>query len=494
MLVFVHGVLSNSNSCWLYKDKSDPKKNCYWPDLIASDSRFNDISIYLAGYYTAPDSGPYDIRSCADEVFAALKRTGTDGHPPVMAKKKIIFVCHSMGGIVTRYLLEANHHEFREKTVGLVLIASPSYGATLANNLDNIVASFNQYQGIQLQWGSWSLRDLDDRFKELKEKKRIPNLCGIELYENHFILHWKWFPVFSRKLVVSKESAGRYFGAAKQLANTDHFSCCKPRDSSDLVHQYLLDFLSENGLNSPILDYDELIQRYATPAAAKRPANSISKKGYRVIAFDLDGTLLRGIDFSWTVVWKHLGFPEAVYKSAMRDYRKGATTYQEWCDVACANFRAKGLRRSDFPVIVRGISVTRNLRETLTTLRSSGFVLALISGGIDTFIEEKIPDAAQLFDYICINRILYEQPSGLISGVDATPFDFEGKTAAVEAICKLHGCTLEEAVFVGEGFNDEDVVRKAGLSIAYPPGETAIDSASIGVEQDDLSEILKHVL
>ena len=54
----------------------------------------------------------------------------------------IIFVCHSMGGIVTRYLLEANHHEFGEKNVGLVLIASPSYGAKLANNLNNIIAFF----------------------------------------------------------------------------------------------------------------------------------------------------------------------------------------------------------------------------------------------------------------------------------------------------------------------------------------------------------------
>jgi hypothetical protein len=33
----------------------------------------------------------------------------------------------------------------------------------------------------------------------------------------------------------------------------------------------------------------------------------------------------------------------------------------------------------------------------------SGVDLALISGGIDTFLKEKIPNAAELFDYICIN-------------------------------------------------------------------------------------------
>jgi pimeloyl-ACP methyl ester carboxylesterase len=248
VLVFLHGVLSDSRGCWLYNDKTHPEKNCYWPDLIESDRRFNGISIYLAGYYTAPDSGPYEIRNCADEVFAALKRQDIDGHPPVLEKQRITFVCHSMGGIVARYLLEANQHEFREKRVGLVLIASPSYGSKLANSLDNLITFFNHKQSIQLQWGNWSLKDLDDRFRELKDKKRIPSLSGIELYENHFIVHYKWLPIFARKLVVSKESAGRYFGAAKQLPKTDHFSSCKPREKADLVHQYLFDFLSENGL------------------------------------------------------------------------------------------------------------------------------------------------------------------------------------------------------------------------------------------------------
>jgi len=82
----------------------------------------------------------------------------------------------------------------------------------------------------------------------------------------------------------------------------------------------------------------------------------------------------------------------------------------------------------------------------------------------------------------------------LISGCDPTPFDFEGKTAALEAICKRHGCSLKEGVFVGEGFNDEDVIRRVGLSIAYPPGEQAIDAAAKGIEDDDLSKILEHVL
>src|SRR5262245_13085263 len=248
VLVFVHGLLSDSRGCWLYESKRHPERNCYWPELIESDSRFNDISIYLAGYYTAVDSGAYEIRNCADEVMAALKYKDIDGRQPVMEKAKITFVCHSLGGIVARYLLETNREEFKDKKVGLALIASPSFGSKLANSLDNLIDFFHQQQGVQLKWGNWSLSDLDDRFKTLKDEKLIPNLSGIELYENHFVVHCKWLPIFKRKLVVTKESAGRYFSSPKQIAKTDHFSICKPVEKTDLVHKYLYNFLSKNEL------------------------------------------------------------------------------------------------------------------------------------------------------------------------------------------------------------------------------------------------------
>ncbi len=76
VLVFVHGVLSDSRSAWLHEDRKDPSNNRYWPALIRSDDRFQDIAIYLAGYGTALDAGSYEIQDCANEVFAGLRRTG----------------------------------------------------------------------------------------------------------------------------------------------------------------------------------------------------------------------------------------------------------------------------------------------------------------------------------------------------------------------------------------------------------------------------------
>ena len=50
VLVFVHGVLSDSRNCWLHDEAGGAL--AYWPELVASDARFKNVGIYLAGYHT----------------------------------------------------------------------------------------------------------------------------------------------------------------------------------------------------------------------------------------------------------------------------------------------------------------------------------------------------------------------------------------------------------------------------------------------------------
>lgn len=248
VLVFVHGVLSNSRDCWLHNDEQTKRPICYWPELIASDARFKDVGIYLGGYHTAVDSGDFPIQQCAQEVYSYLTIPDPLNRPPVMEKKKITFVCHSMGGIVARYLLCEQRDVFKDKQVGIVLIASPSYGSQLARSLDRVVYLYNHAQGTQLQWGNETLKDLDKRFRNVKESGQIPNLSGVELFENRFVIHWKWLPWFTRDKVVTEESAARYFGYAKQVGGSDHTSISKPKGIGDPVHTYLLQFLQEKDL------------------------------------------------------------------------------------------------------------------------------------------------------------------------------------------------------------------------------------------------------
>ncbi len=242
VLVFVHGVLSDSCGCW-YHEPTDQRPGVYWPDLVKKDRRFEDYSIYLGGYHTAIDSGPYEVSDCAEELFQALGRRDEDNNTPVLDRKTIVFVCHSMGGVVVRYMLTMRTQKFEAKKIGLALIASPSFGSAWADRMDLLVKYFDHVQGKQLQWGSWSLKDLDDRFQTLLSEKQIPQLIGKEACENHFVLRAKWLP--PAKALVSRESAGRYFGRVRMLPGTDHFTCVKPNRRDHPAYLFLHDLCAE---------------------------------------------------------------------------------------------------------------------------------------------------------------------------------------------------------------------------------------------------------
>lgn len=241
VLVFLHGVLSDSSSCWLNK-----KSDVYWPDLVRLDQRTADVDIFLAGYYTAIDSGDYEISNAADEVMRALRRRDSLLRDPVMSYQNIVFVAHSLGGVVARYLIEKNREEFRDKKIGLMLYASPSYGSKWGDHLSILSKYFRNAIGAQLKWGNWSLKDLDGRFRDLVNSKKIEQLFGIEAVENHFIIKWKYLPFFKKSLVVTEESAGMYFGKVQRIPATDHFSIVKPDGYNHDSHLLLIDFLTDN--------------------------------------------------------------------------------------------------------------------------------------------------------------------------------------------------------------------------------------------------------
>jgi tetratricopeptide (TPR) repeat protein len=238
-LVFVHGIFSDSRNCWLRESKLP----VFWPDLVARDRRFDSYSLFLGGYYTALDAGPFKVQHCADQLYRALARPESPGVRSVLERKTLVFVCHSTGGIIVRYMLESRSTDFKDKIVGLVLIASPSFGSGWATKLSLLSEFYNAQLARQLEWGNNSLDDLDERFHRLIKERRIPHLLGIEAYENHFIFHRKFVP--DRLVVVDKNSAGRYFAPAHLLAQTDHFTCVKPDSERHPAHELLVDFCSE---------------------------------------------------------------------------------------------------------------------------------------------------------------------------------------------------------------------------------------------------------
>jgi hypothetical protein len=211
-IVFVHGIFSDSHECW-----TSEKNGAYWPEIVRKDPIFNGAGIYLAGYETYIKQRDYGVHEAAAEVFKALERDG------VLQKSNIVFICHSTGGIVTRYMLSHHWELFQSKNIGLALYASPTLGSRIADWVGGVAKALNQRLGFQLRRDSELLQNLHVRFKDKLGMAVDISLVGMELCETKGVYG---------EIVVNCDSAGAYFGAEK-LKNCNHFETVKPTAQSD---------------------------------------------------------------------------------------------------------------------------------------------------------------------------------------------------------------------------------------------------------------------
>lgn len=228
-IIFVHGIFSSSRSAWLNEN------GAYWPRIVAEDPLLGRPSIYLGGFHTALDSGPYSIRDAANELYRRL--TVDD----VLSRRKLLFIAHSMGGIVVRHLLVRKREELADKTVGLMLMASPSVGSRDATRLRWLSELAANQMGSELAWDHPFLEELDREFKDLVYRQRIPCMRGIEAVEHHLVGSVLW-GLLRREVLVEMSSAGRYFGDPQRLPGTDHFTIVKPDSKHHPAHALLQGF------------------------------------------------------------------------------------------------------------------------------------------------------------------------------------------------------------------------------------------------------------
>lgn len=230
-VVFVHGILSSGAKCWQHDNGT------YWPDLLKDEAQWQHLGIYVYTYQTGIASGSYSLGNIVDDLKEHLVTLDD-----VTNYRRIIFVCHSMGGIVVRRFLVKYKDSLCKKNIeiGLYMLASPSLGAKYANWLEPIakLAGHAQAKALRFSQDNQWLNDLDIDFLNLKESRSL-TLHGKELIEDKFIIPKLWL----FKQVVEPFSGAKYFAEPYKVSGSDHFSIAKPEDKAARQHRLLLAFL-----------------------------------------------------------------------------------------------------------------------------------------------------------------------------------------------------------------------------------------------------------
>jgi len=138
-------------------------------------------------------------------------------------------------------------------------------------------------------------------------------------------------------------------------------------------------------------------------------------------------------------------------------------------------------------IVQNRLTLASGGRELVATMRAHGAWTALVSGGFDAFTSRI---AAKLgFDENRANRLI--ERDGLLTGKVAEPI--LGRAAKAEALMQISahlGLTPADAIAVGDGANDLDMIRLAGCGVALHAKPTVAAEASVRIDHGDLTALL----
>ena len=137
---------------------------------------------------------------------------------------------------------------------------------------------------------------------------------------------------------------------------------------------------------------------------------------------------------------------------------------------------------------VRGeLRLAPGARTLIRTLRRLGYRCGVVSGGFTQVIG---PLAAGLgIDYVAANAL--EIRDGALTGRLCGPvIDRAGKADALRRFAAQAGVPVSQAVAVGDGANDLDMIAAAGLGIAFNAKQAVRDAADAAVSVPYLDSIL----
>jgi pimeloyl-ACP methyl ester carboxylesterase/Cdc6-like AAA superfamily ATPase len=446
-VVFIHGI-NSSDECW-----RNQANGAYWPDLLKENDTLSSLGIYSFSYQTNLFSGNYRLGDVVDSLKENLLLDDVIEYP------QVVFVCHSMGGIIARrYLVQEQTYSLKEKKVkevGLFLVASPSLGSNYANLLNEFARILNHTQADALRFSqnnTW-LNDLDRDFLKLNQRGDLFTIKGKELVEDKFRFGRLQLPFFSQ--VVEPFSGARYFGDSLKVPDSDHFTIAKPDSKDAIQHRLLCQFIKDNltlsGVtdnvtnktksddtkpdnkffpNIPTPNYIDLLGRDNEISKIKNAL--VESKGNKIVGISgLGGTGKTAVAIEVARSFRELGFQKIVWQTASSASAKSLQEASRMTFEKVLDEIAKQLSRRDL-LILQGEDRKRRTLEILSNER-----VLLVLDNMETSGEPQAEIAEKLSQILGNSKLLLTSRRRFQT-LETDIFDYHlrglGKEAGIELI------------------------------------------------------------
>ena len=210
--------------------------------------------------------------------------------------------------------------------------------------------------------------------------------------------------------------------------------------------------------------------------------DGIYRRNRRLIAFDMDSTLIRtevidelaqeaGVGDAVAVITSRAMAGELDFKESLR--RRVSLL--------------KGLPESALVKVAGRLPLTEGVEHLFQTLNHLGYKTAILSGGFNYFGE--VLKEALAIDYVFANEL--EIVDGRLTGRVPDPIvDAERKASLLRELAEQQGISLKQTIAVGDGANDLAMLDIAGLGIAFHAKPLVRETAGHSISNLGLDSLL----
>lgn len=224
LVVFVHGVMGDSKGTWL-----NTKTANSFPRMVQTDPALKGADVFVYGYRSTPLAKSSSIPEIAGRMMQGLRDLKVFDR-----YETIVFVVHSMGGLITKEAIIASTVAGRENETkrirGVIFLSTPAQGSSLAQ-VAQWVSGNPQFKGMEPSEMNSYLQALDDNWQRL--------VRGREAARSRPVTACAYETLSMGAHVVPRLRAERFCDSDAIAFDHDHLSIVKPASPGEPVYQWV---------------------------------------------------------------------------------------------------------------------------------------------------------------------------------------------------------------------------------------------------------------